>query len=78
MFSVVKGFLSILKDEKTSKYTKYSVGESRYFGVDENTGDIFVAGILFGQANTVIMSVIHDISFFMNKNNNNNNIDHYP
>lgn len=68
MFSVIKGFLSILKDEKTSKYTKYSVGESRYFGVNENTGDIFVAGILFGQANTVIMPVIHDISFlFMNK-----------
>lgn len=56
------------KDEKTSKYTKYSVGESRYFGVNENTGDIFVAGILFGQANTVIMSVIHDIfSLFLNK-----------
>ncbi|XP_062566539.1 neural-cadherin-like isoform X2 [Saccostrea cucullata] len=41
-------------DEKTSRYTKYSLGDSRYFGVDENTGKIFVAGILFGQANTNI------------------------
>ncbi|XP_061163389.1 neural-cadherin-like isoform X2 [Saccostrea echinata] len=38
-------------DEKTSRYTKYSLGDSRFFGVDENTGKIFVAGILFGQAN---------------------------
>lgn len=65
----------ISKDEKTSKYTKYSVGESRYFGVNENTGDIFVAGILFGQANTVILPVVHDkFLLFLNKNN----IDQFP
>ena len=39
--------------EKTSQYTKYSVGDSKYFGVNEITGEIFVAGILFGQANQV-------------------------
>lgn len=41
-------FIFILKDEKILKYIKYFVGELRYFGVNENIGDIFVVGIFFG------------------------------
>lgn len=59
-------FVCSLLAPKTSIYTKYSIGESRYFGVDENNGNIFVAGILFGQANKVL-SLLHlkDMNFTM-------------